>query len=79
MTGTILIVVIAVLVIVIVKPLRSLAGWIVSKGLPQLFELFKVFLHLVVGAHVNVMRNLQPRQKLIFELNRKRTSHTQDH
>lgn len=79
MPGTILIIIAAVLVIVIVKPFRHLAGWLITKGAPHALELVKVFLHLVVGAHVNVIRNLQPRQKLIFELNKKRTSHTQEH
>lgn len=78
MTGTLLIVGASLLIVLIVPPLRALAGWLLTKAGPGLVEAFKIVLHAIVSAHVNVIRNLQPRQKLIYELNKGRTSHTQE-
>lgn len=62
--------------ILVITPLRAVAVYLITKGWKPVLDWVKVALHFLIGAHMTVLRNFQPRQKLVYELNRKRTSHT---
>ncbi|HEX7325396.1 MAG TPA: hypothetical protein VF292_08600 [Rhodanobacteraceae bacterium] len=52
---------------------------LLCKGLPLLTKYGKLLLRRIGKAHVNVLRNLlQPRGKILVELDPSRTSHTRD-
>ena len=63
------------LLLIAFPPTRVLLLWLVSK--PVLSGLRHVF-HEITMAHGNVIRNLQPRNKIFSELTRKQTSHTEE-
>lgn len=66
----------AAFLVLVMEPLREgLLKFLKWSWKPAL-DWTKVALHFLIGAHLNVLRNFQPRQKLLYELERKRTSHT---
>lgn len=66
------------LIVLVVGPLRTGAAYLLKTFIPMLFTTAKVVFHQVVAAHVNVAQNLQPRQRVLYELDRHRTSHTDE-
>ena len=69
---------IAAFLILVIAPLRTMAAWLVTSCAGPLFGILKVGLHILVSAHWNVIRNFAPRRKIIYELDHKRTSHTDE-
>lgn len=67
-----------ILIVLVVAPLRTGAVYLLQKGLPKLIGALKIVLHQVVAAHVNVIKNLQPRQRVLYELKHERTSYTDE-
>jgi hypothetical protein len=66
----------AVFLVLVIEPLRLGAFWLITSSWKPVLGWVKVVLHFLFGAHMNVLRNFQPRQNLVYELDRKRTSHT---
>jgi hypothetical protein len=60
------------------ESLRGIVKWVFVKMVPGVLQhpwsLLKTMLHEIVLAHQTVIRNLQPRKKVFFELSRKRTT-----
>ncbi len=69
---------IAAVLIVAITPLRELFVWFIKVACIPLFAACKTLAHVVVRAHFNVLRNFAPRTRIYYELNRRRTSHTED-
>lgn len=69
--------VVAFLVLVI-EPLRTAAVWFFTAGIGPILLGVKSLVHVIVRAHVNVIQNFMPRTRIFYELNRHRTSHTED-
>lgn len=66
-----------ILVVLVIAPFRAGLIWCLTKGWKPVLDWLKVAMHIIVSAHMNVLRNFQPRQKLLYELDKKRTSYTQ--
>lgn len=84
-TAIVLFVIAGFIIVVAVKWLRDLIigdlifKTLFKKGLPLLTKYGKLLLRRIGKAHVNVLRNLlQPRGKILVELDPSRTSHTRD-
>jgi hypothetical protein len=64
----------------ILPPLRALLLWAFKELAPHsgLWGHVKTVVHALWQAHATLLRNLQPRAKVLMELERKRTSYTED-
>lgn len=67
------------LFLILVIPLLRTAAWnFLKTATPIAVNWIKVGLHFIIQAHITVIRNLQPRQKILYELRRERTSRTRE-
>ena len=68
------------LAFLVLPPLRAILVWMFKELSPHsaLWGHVKSLLHLLWEAHATVLRNLQPRAKVLMELDRKRTSYSED-
>lgn len=62
--------------VIVLEPLRDAFLKLLKASWKPALDWLKVALHFLIGSHINVLRNFQPRQKLLYELDRSRTSHT---
>lgn len=72
----VLIAIAAVVLALLITPLREGLVWLIRNGTVPVFTTFKHVLHVIIRAHANVLRNFLPRARIFFELRRARTSHT---
>ncbi len=68
------------LAFVLFEPVRKLVFWLFKELKPHgvVFGYIQTVLHHVWTAHMTVLRNFAPRNRVFMQLGRKRTSHTQD-
>jgi hypothetical protein len=69
---------IAAFLILVITPLREAAMWFFKGALIPVLAAIKTIAHVIIRAHFNVIRNFAPRTRIYYELNRRRTSHTED-
>ena len=69
-----------VIAFVVLPPLRALLVWALKELAPHsaLWGHVKTIVHALWQAHATLLRNLQPRAKVLMELERRRTSYTED-
>ncbi len=65
---------------VLVEPFRALVAWVFKELKPHgvLAGYLLTIVHGLWNAHMTVLRNFAPRNRVFMQLGRKRTSHTQE-
>lgn len=76
----VIVAVFALLAFVLFESVRKLVFWIVKELNPHgvLAGYALTLLHHIFEAHLTVLRNFLPRNRVFLQLNRKRTSQTQE-